>query len=246
MCSCVRSGHPRPPRRNGSQCSVGVLWGPIGVMTHPDRMMSHQSANSVLCLCCVVVARAFDTWNCGVGSMSADSHEMSAPPLEWADGSAQLLQVIFSALISSKLLMEHAFLLSSPPNSALSKHTISSIIFQQLGRFADGQELLGAALLALVRSELSESKSEVTLTSRSPALARASFVSAQDSSASLKSFFMLSASTAGSPCQDSLVTIFAVKLAISYLFVAMSAAWLDMRSSFAFFSIRLFMTFQAC
>ena len=60
--------------------------------------------------------------------MCADSHEMSAPPLEWADWSAQSLRIIFSALTSSKLLMQYAVLLSSPPSSALSKHIISSLI----------------------------------------------------------------------------------------------------------------------
>ena len=60
--------------------------------------------------------------------MRADCHEVSAPPLEWAGWSAQSLWIIFSALISSKLLMQHGFLLSSPSSSALSKHTISSPI----------------------------------------------------------------------------------------------------------------------
>ena len=39
----------------GHRCTVCVLLGPTGVMTHPSRMMSHQSANSVRAtvpLCC--------------------------------------------------------------------------------------------------------------------------------------------------------------------------------------------------
>ena len=34
--------------------------------------------------------------------MCADSHEMSAPPLEWADWSAQSPRIIFSALVSGQ------------------------------------------------------------------------------------------------------------------------------------------------
>ena len=54
--------------------------------------------------------------------------------------------------------------------------------------FVEGQQFFGPALLALAGSELSASKAEATLASRSPALARASNVSARDSSASLNSF----------------------------------------------------------
>ena len=84
-------------------------------------------------LCCAYVASSWHAhstiWNCGVWNMCADCHGMSAPPLEWAEWSAQSLRIIFSALISSKLLMQHSFLLSSPSSSALSKHTISSPIY---------------------------------------------------------------------------------------------------------------------
>ena len=84
-------------------------------------------------LCCGCVASSWHAhltiWNCGVGDMCADCHGMCAPPLEWADWSAQSLLIIFSALISSKLLMQHGFLLSFPSSFALSKHTISSPIY---------------------------------------------------------------------------------------------------------------------
>ena len=45
-------------------CTVDVLPGPMGVTTHPDRMMSRQSANS-----CVVLWRDVVTseWSCARG-----------------------------------------------------------------------------------------------------------------------------------------------------------------------------------
>ena len=40
-------------------------------------------------LCCACVASSWHAhstiWNCGVGNVCADCHEMSAPPLEWAE-----------------------------------------------------------------------------------------------------------------------------------------------------------------
>ena len=61
MSSCARSSHPRPSHGVGT----GVPWvsmpGPTSVPSDAQAGWHRgQSANSVLCLCCVVVARAFD------------------------------------------------------------------------------------------------------------------------------------------------------------------------------------------
>ena len=114
----------------GHWCTVGVHAG-----THqcalrcPGKMASEDKAPTLCCACVASSWHAHSTiWNCGVGNVCAVCHEMSAPPLEWAEWSAQWLRIIFSALIPSKLLMQHSFLLSSPSSSAMSKHTISSPI----------------------------------------------------------------------------------------------------------------------
>ena len=52
---CASCEPPTASARTGPQCTVGVLLGPTGVMTHPSRMMSHQSANSCSWCCRVVV-----------------------------------------------------------------------------------------------------------------------------------------------------------------------------------------------
>ena len=61
LCSCVRPSHPLPSHSVGT----GVLWvsmpGPTSVPSDAQAGWHRgQSANSVLCSCCVVVARAFD------------------------------------------------------------------------------------------------------------------------------------------------------------------------------------------
>ena len=130
MCSCVRSSHPRP-----SHC-VGTVYRGCPCRDPPVcPPMPRQDGigDKAPTLCCACVASSWHAhsavWNCGVGKVCADCHEMSAPPLEWAEWSAQSRRIIISAMISSKLLMQHSFLLSSPSSSALSKHTISSPIF---------------------------------------------------------------------------------------------------------------------
>ena len=61
LCLCVLLSHPQP---SSDPCTVDVLPGPTGVTTHPDRMMSRQSANS-----CVVLWRDVVTseWSCARG-----------------------------------------------------------------------------------------------------------------------------------------------------------------------------------
>ena len=80
-------------------------------------------------LCCTWVASSrhahSTTWNCGVGNVHADSNDMSAP-LEWADWSAQSHWIIFSAMISSKLLMENALLAVISTKFRPEQHIISS------------------------------------------------------------------------------------------------------------------------
>ena len=61
LCSCVRPSHPRPSHAVGT----GVPWvsmpGPTSVPSDAQAGWHRgQSANSVLCSCCVVAARAFD------------------------------------------------------------------------------------------------------------------------------------------------------------------------------------------
>ena len=50
-------GPPTAFRRNGPSVPWVSLPGPTGVMTHPGRMMSHQSANPILLLCTGVLLR---------------------------------------------------------------------------------------------------------------------------------------------------------------------------------------------
>ena len=81
-------------------------------------------------LCAVLVLRRRGTCIRQSGTVELvicvlDCHEMSAPPLESAEWSAQSLRIIFSALISWNLLMQHCVLLSSPSSFPLSK-TVSS------------------------------------------------------------------------------------------------------------------------
>ena len=147
-CSCVRSSHPRP-----SHCvGAGVPWvsmpGPTSVPSVAQAGWHRgQSANSVLCLCCVVVARAFDNL------------ELWLPDLSRWPGLLRFCRRSFCILE----LVLHALRLNS--------------VFTLPSRFG----------------------------------------------------FDLCRQT-GDLC----------------LFAAMNVAWLDMRSSFHFSSIRLFMTFQAC
>ena len=58
-----------------------------------------------LCCACACVASSWHAhstiWNCGVVNICADGYEMSAPPLEWADWSAQSSRTNSSALTSS-------------------------------------------------------------------------------------------------------------------------------------------------
>ena len=106
----VWSSHPRPP----VVTAVGVLPGPTGAMTHPDRMMSHQSANSVRAWvgsCRDGVVEIW-SWSREIGDLGADGGEMSAPPLEWADWSAQSSRTNSWALIFTQSAMSQSILMT--------------------------------------------------------------------------------------------------------------------------------------
>ena len=69
-----------------------------------------DKAPTLWCACACVASswHAHSTiWNCGVVNIRADGHEMSAPPLEWAEWSAQSFRTISSALISSLSTFHH-------------------------------------------------------------------------------------------------------------------------------------------
>ena len=67
----------------GHRCTWVSLPGPTGVMTHPGRMMSHQSANPILLLCTGVLLRCTElSWGCTEHGceMASMLSELDTPP----------------------------------------------------------------------------------------------------------------------------------------------------------------------
>ena len=85
VCSCGAVEPPTASRRNGSHCTVGVLPGPTGVMTHSGWWATRAPTLCMLWLRCRAgeLRRASSchedstAWNCGVANLCADSHDMS-------------------------------------------------------------------------------------------------------------------------------------------------------------------------
>ena len=80
LCSCVRPSHPRPSHAVGT----GVPWVSLPGPTSVPRQGGIGDKAPPLCCACVASSwyAHLTIWNCGVGNVCADCHEMSAPPLE--------------------------------------------------------------------------------------------------------------------------------------------------------------------
>ena len=87
MCSCVQSSHPRPSHCVGTGVPSVSMPGP-----RPPTPRRDGIGDKAPTLCCACVASSswhahLTIWNCGVGNMCADCHEMSARPLNIVDSS---------------------------------------------------------------------------------------------------------------------------------------------------------------